>query len=258
MKYTFEELWNRLPEQHRLAMRNSMQDPVWHPEGNCEIHTKQVFEYAQKHFPENLFLQLVAIFHDLGKPETQTIKARNRTFKGDVLTLDWKDQKISNLYHELKADKYIDKYFHLYSDISTDIDKLKEICANHLKAHNYVNGTIRKRNKLNNFENLTYYKDLLQFEECDSQGRTDVEKSDFYIKLYDLGFFSIDWSFVKALDNQLRMKYRIFELISKSYFTNYVVKINDIIDIIKKYTKDEAIINRVNMLVLQMIFDIKK
>jgi hypothetical protein len=258
MKYTFEDLWNRLPEQHRNAMRNSMQDPVWHPEGNCEVHTKEVFEYAQKHFPENIDLLLVAIFHDLGKPETQTIKARDKSFKGDVLSLDWKDQKISNLYHELKAEKYIDKYFHLYSDISTDIDKFKEICANHLKAHNYVNGTIRKRNKLNNFENLTYYKDLLQFEQCDSQGRTDIEKSNFYIKLYDLDFFNIDWTFVKALDNQLRMKYSILELISKTYFTNYIVKINDIINILEKYTNDESIINRLNMIILQIIFDIKQ
>ena len=248
----FEDLWNKLPEWHRNAMKNSMQDPIWHPEGDCEIHTKQVFEYAKKHFPKNTDLLLVAIFHDLGKPETQNIRARNKSFKGDVLSLDLKDQKISNLYHELKAEKYIDDYFHLFSDISTDINKFKEICANHLKAHNYVNGTIRKRNKLNNFENLTYYKDLLQFEQCDSNGRTDIEKSDFYIKLYDNGFFDIDWSFVKSQDNQLRMKYRILDLISKIYFTDYIMNQNDIFDIISKYTNDDSIINRLNISIIEM------
>jgi len=258
MKYNFEDLWNRLPEWHRKAMRNSIQDSVWHPEGDCETHTKQVFEYAQTHFPENIDLLLVAIFHDLGKPETQSIRARDKSFKGDVLSLDWKEQKISNLYHELKAEKYIDDYFHLYSDISTNIDKIKEICANHLKSHNYVNGTIKKRNKLNNFENLTYYKDLLQFEQCDTQGRTNIQKINFYIKLYDLGFFNIDWFFVKTLDNQLRLKYQLLELISKTYFINYVLKINDIYNILKEYIKEDILINKINDIILNIIFNIKK
>jgi len=258
MKYSFNELWGRLPKQHRDLMKSSIQDPVWHPEGNCEVHTRRVFEYAQTHFPENKDLLLVAIFHDLGKPETQTIKARDKSFKGDVLSLEWKDQKISNLYHELKADKYLDEYFHLFSDFSTDINKFKEICANHLKAHNYVNGGIRKFNKLNNFENLKYYKDLLQFEECDSNGKTNIDKSSFYIKLHDFGFFNINWSFIKAFDNQLRLKYKLLELISKIYFTDYIIKEDDIKNLSKKYINDDILITNIENIILEIIYEMKK
>ena len=152
-------------------MRNSMQDPVWHKEGNCEIHTEQVFNYANIHFSGDNELLLCALFHDLGKPETQTIRARDKNFKGDPLTLPWKEQKISNLYHELKCDRHIDKYFHLFSDVSTNNQKVSEICKNHLRAHLYSNGTMKRPFKRQTFENLKYFKELLQFEECDTNGK---------------------------------------------------------------------------------------
>jgi hypothetical protein len=167
--WKFEELWGRLPEVHRNAMKSCMQDPIWHPEGDCEIHTKLVFEYSKKFNDPDLLL--VSIFHDLGKPETQTIRARNKNFKGDALSLDWKDQKISNLGHEYKAEAYIDKYFHLFSDISTNIEKVKEICNFHIRAHIYVNGTMKKAGKRKIIEDLKYFKEIVQFEECDSNSK---------------------------------------------------------------------------------------
>jgi len=70
-EFTFDELWNRLPFDIRNACALSMQDPVKHPEGSVETHTRQVFEYASRVLDNDPDLLLSAIFHDLGKPETQ-------------------------------------------------------------------------------------------------------------------------------------------------------------------------------------------
>ena len=71
--FTFEELFHRLPKELIDAMKSSRQSQTWHPEGNCDIHANIVFDLCQKNFPEDKELLLCAIFHDLGKPETQKI-----------------------------------------------------------------------------------------------------------------------------------------------------------------------------------------
>ena len=164
----FETLINRLPADLVNTLKSTEQDPIWHPEGNIYIHTKLVFEYAQKKYPEDIDLQICAIFHDLGKPETISIRARDKSFKGDVYSLPLKKQKISNIGHEYKCEKYIDRYFHLYNDITTDIEKVKEICSNHLRAHLYVNNVMTNKNKRKRFEELKFFNELIKFEDCDS------------------------------------------------------------------------------------------
>jgi len=156
--YNFENLINR--------MKNSMQDYYWHPEGNVYIHTELVFNCLKKHNDKDLLL--AAIFHDMGKPETQTIRARDKDFNGDISKLSLKDLKISNIGHEYKCEKYIDKYFYLFSDISTNIKKVKEICNYHLKAHLYISGKLKKEKKRKDFENLKYFDELIKFEYCDA------------------------------------------------------------------------------------------
>ena len=75
----FKELYDRLPEVLRNALAACEQDPIYHPEGVVSTHVEQVFEYAKEHFPEDVDLQVCALFHDLGKPETQTIKINYRS-----------------------------------------------------------------------------------------------------------------------------------------------------------------------------------
>jgi len=156
-KFTFKELWNRLPESVRTAMSKCEQDPIYHPEGPADIHTKLVFEYAMKYNDPDLLL--CAIFHDLGKPETKKTKEKD----GKI--------RISNIGHERKCDFYIDKYFHLYSDVSTNKEKVREICNNHMKAHMYIDGRLKKPSKRESFENLKYFDNIIKFADCDSNGK---------------------------------------------------------------------------------------
>jgi len=157
--YTFNELWNRIPELMRSACANCEQSPKYHPEGNVDIHIRLVFEHASNHF-QDVDLMVCAIFHDLGKPETQRISEKNGV------------KKITNYGHETKSEKYIDKYFHLFSDITTNKKKIVEICNNHMKAHLYKDGRLRNPNKRAAFESLKYFKDIMKFAECDAMGKT--------------------------------------------------------------------------------------
>jgi len=226
--YTFEELINRLPDVLVSALKNSMQDPIWHPEGSVYTHTKMVFEYAQKNFPGNDDLLVCAIFHDLGKPETQTIKARDKSFKGDPLTLPWKKQKISNLYHDVKAKNYIEKYFYLFNDVSVNKEKVLEICDNHLRAHIYLSGEMKKPFKRNKIETLRYFSELLQFEECDTNGKSvtdnkfkDVKsEKDFLIILSNHVFFAEDYNYISNEQHKISFKNQIMKYL-RSIFDNY-------------------------------------
>ncbi|MCK9417721.1 HD domain-containing protein [Candidatus Dojkabacteria bacterium] len=158
MKYTFDELWNRLPETIRIAMSKCEQDPVWHPEGPADTHTKLVFEYANNHY-DDVDLLIAAIFHDLGKPETQRIQKINDKVK------------ISNIGHETKCEFYINKFFQIFSDITTNKEKILEICNNHMKAHLYLSNKLKKSSKRKSFESLTYFDDIIKFSICDDCGR---------------------------------------------------------------------------------------
>lgn len=155
-KYTFEELWGRLPQSIRDECSKCEQDPIWHKEGNVDVHIKLVFESVNTNFDGDPDLLISAIFHDLGKPETKKV-----TEKG----------KISNIGHELKCEKYILMYIDLYSDITTNKEKVIEICNNHMKAHVYKNNVMKKRTKRQNFESLKYFNDIMNFATCDDMGK---------------------------------------------------------------------------------------
>lgn len=154
--YTFDELYGRLPEDIRKRLDTSEQDPHWHPEGVVVIHARMVFDYAAKHFPGDLDLLVCAIFHDMGKPDTQQKFYR-----------DGKVYKISNKGHENLAEKYIEKYFHLYSDITTNKEKVIAVCKNHMRAHLYTDKRMSNPNKRKTFESHPYFKDIMNFSSCD-------------------------------------------------------------------------------------------
>lgn len=160
-RFTFDELWNRLPSDIRNACANCEQDPIWHPEGNVDVHVRLVFEHAVKNFDGDVDLLVSAIFHDLGKPETKKVFERN----GKV--------KISNIGHELKCESFIDKYFDLFSDVTTNKEKVTEICKNHMKAHLYKNKTMSKPSKRKAFESLKFFDDVMKFAECDEMGKSE-------------------------------------------------------------------------------------
>ena len=158
-EYTFEELWNRLPESIRTTCAKCEQDPTYHPEGNVDIHIKLVFEHALTNFDGDVDLLVSAIFHDLGKPQTQRIKEKDGK------------TRISNIGHETKCDFFIDKYFDLFEDVTTNKEKVREICNNHMKAHLYIDKRLKKPAKRKAFEDLTHFEDIIKFSACDSGGR---------------------------------------------------------------------------------------
>ena len=58
-----------------LPLRDTPQDPEWHPEGDCWVHTLQVVDRAALLIPDlerprALAVMLAALCHDLGKPST--------------------------------------------------------------------------------------------------------------------------------------------------------------------------------------------
>lgn len=160
---TFEDLYNRFPLELRNSLATCEQDPVYHPEGVCENHIRQVFELAKQYNNDQLLL--CALFHDLGKPETKQVKTR------DNGTL-----KISNIGHENRAQYYIDKYLHLFEDLKPNKELVSEVCFYHMRVHLYIDGTIKKASKRQAMEELTYFKELIQFSECDDKGRIKLTK----------------------------------------------------------------------------------
>jgi len=158
--YTFDELWNRLPESIRFTCDSCEQDPKYHPEIWVTEHIRLVFEHAVKNFNSDVDLLVSAIFHDLGKPETKKVFTKN---DGTV--------KINNIGHEFKCISFIDKYFHLFSDVTTNKEKVTEICLNHMKAHVYKSKQMSKPTKRKAFESLKYFDDIMKFSECDAMGK---------------------------------------------------------------------------------------
>jgi len=158
--YTFEELWERIPKLLRDACANCEQDPKWHPEGPVDIHNRLVFEHAKKYFPEHPELLVCAILHDLGKPETQRITE-----------LDNGKRKITNYGHERAGLKYIDKYFDLFSDITTDKETVYGVCQDHMRIHLYNSKKMSRPFKRKALEDKPYFDLLVKFCECDEMSR---------------------------------------------------------------------------------------
>ena len=154
----FETLINRLPKQIVDSLKSTEQSPIWHAEGNVYIHTKMVFDEAVKTGDPDILV--ASIFHDLGKIDTHK----------ETLDKDGK-VKISHIGHERISLKYIDKYFHLYEDISTNKEKVIELVKNHMKAHLYTSGKLKKPAKREAFEQNPYFEEILLFSECDERGR---------------------------------------------------------------------------------------
>lgn len=150
------DLYTRLPLELRKDLAESTQDPIWHPEIFVSAHILQVLQRAINYFPDDIDMQIAAVFHDLGKPETRTVEIKNGV------------ERIHNFGHEALADKFIDKYIHLYSDLNPNVDKIRAICKQHMCAHKYLDGTIKKPSKRKAFESQPFAQDIINFSKfCD-------------------------------------------------------------------------------------------
>ena len=91
------------------------------------------------------------------------------SFIGDIFGA-FGGKNIGN-YNENKAKDYINNYIELFSDITFDEAKVRDICWFHMKAHQYNDGRLKRPNKRKVFEEEKYFEDIIKFSECDSMGK---------------------------------------------------------------------------------------
>jgi len=149
----FKNLYNRLPEAIRTGLEQCPQDPKWHPEGSVYNHIKLVFDDMQKICPGDTDLLIAVMFHDLGKLDTTETK---------------EDGRITAYGHEHLAHRYIDRYIYLYEDLNPNIEKIKDVCSQHMKAHFYLSGKLKKPHKVKMFTEQKYFEDIMKFEKADA------------------------------------------------------------------------------------------
>lgn len=171
MDLDFEKIINILPKELIDKLQNSIQNLIFHSEGNVYNHTKLVYDNilndSSIEIERKYDLLICAIFHDLGKINTLKIYEKS---SGKIA--------IQNIGHELFAEFYIDSYKYLFSEefkikynYILNWEKIKFICKEHMRAHKLVNGEIKKETKIKYFTENKYYKDLLRFVEADDKGR---------------------------------------------------------------------------------------
>lgn len=163
--YDFGDLINRLPQEIVYKLISTDQNPKWHPEGNCYIHTYQVFTLAKYMYPDDPYLLVSAIMHDLGKID-----------KTAIVKKDDGTEQIRAIGHEYKSLDYIKIYWKLYKDIEPDFDRVFDVTKNHMKAHYYINGQMSRPHKRKKFEDNKYFDDIMKFSTLDDKGRIVVEQ----------------------------------------------------------------------------------
>ena len=157
---TFEYLINKLPENIISALKFAEQDPIYHKEGAVYIHLNLVYNQVLIEFGKHdTDMLITAIFHDLGKLETET-----KVIKDNIL-------RIHHIGHEFKSLDYIDNYIQLYSEFTPNIERIKEIVKNHMRAGLYSSGQMKNIAKRKKFESLKYFNDIMKFLKCDQTGK---------------------------------------------------------------------------------------
>lgn len=126
-----------------------------HPEGNTFDHTMIVLGRAI--VTENSVLIASAIFHDLGKLVTY----QNRGFQGDVEVHSYPSHEYASLGFVYTHRAFIDKFFNIYA---RDVEK---IVRNHMRIKSYLDGSMKKRSKKTELENLSVFDELKLFAKLD-------------------------------------------------------------------------------------------
>ena len=94
-----------------MALRGVEQEAAYHPEGDVFEHTMQVIDQAallRDGAQKPLWLMLVALCHDLGKPlATQVIDGRIRAFEHERLGLPLAERFLARLTPEVRMHKYV-------------------------------------------------------------------------------------------------------------------------------------------------------
>ena len=154
----FRDLYKASPPDLRKIVFDqwkAKQNPQWHPEGNTLKHIIVVTMRAIKQFGNNKNIILAAYFHDLGKMATYAKhpKTNQPTAYG----------------HEFVSAKLVDQYQAFIKQQGADVETVKFIVANHMRAKPSTWDKMRQIKKDLIIKDPRY-KDLLDFTTIDKGG----------------------------------------------------------------------------------------
>lgn len=157
----FEDVFSRFPEDVQNQIATCPLDSCTNPKFFLKDHMKLVFEAARK--KNNPTLMTAAIFHDLGKINTQDQYFNPKT----------NDYVPVFIGHENYCTMYIKKYIKLFRDlIPTDgtVFDVGFICHHHVKARLYAEGKIPLDKEYDKLKERKKFKYLMEFVELNKQG----------------------------------------------------------------------------------------
>lgn len=135
---SFRELFNKMPSelQKRVyALKDIPQRPDFHPEGNTLKHTIMVVNRAIK--SDDIDLAIAAMFHDIGKDETQT----------------WNDKKgfYQHIGHEKVSAQLVKQYKDWIESVGGNTANVFYIVKNHMRYKQLGDMRPAKQDKLKSF-----------------------------------------------------------------------------------------------------------
>jgi len=146
----WEELVSSAPEeikQYIEKMKTTPQGTNWHPEGNCFIHTRLVYDRAAALGDINL--ALAAFFHDLGKVDTTKPNKRGG---------------YSALGHERVSARLVNYYGDWVEAMGGNVKEVHDLVFYHMKIKFYNEMRPHKQQLM---RELGVYDKLNQFTPCD-------------------------------------------------------------------------------------------
>lgn len=133
-----------LPDIYRL--KNVKQGKRYHPEGDVLIHTI----LCMKEIKPNLELRLAAMFHDIGKYETQSIES---------------EEEIHFYQHEKVSHELCKTILHNMTFSNEIVEKVSNLVKNHML---FFNIQVMKKSTLARLFKEDYFDDLLELHKADT------------------------------------------------------------------------------------------
>lgn len=166
----FDELLTWLPHSilHKLELCKLINERNdYHPEANTYEHIKIVVNKLCS--TGNIDMILAGLFHDLWKYDAAKACNKNHYKKnfdnGNWYNMLKKDGGVKTYLHAEFCERNIHKHKDFIVFMGADFDNVKEICANHMRTHQFDK---MKPSKQKRFRNLKNYNNLLIFADADN------------------------------------------------------------------------------------------
>lgn len=159
-KQFWDELVQFVPELEKNF--NCPQSPKWHPEGPVHVHICQVIDNVAEY--RDINMSMTALFHDVGKAWVHKV-----VDKVDEDGVPYK--KISHAGHEFESAKIAERHRDLIEAIGANYDAVYEMVYNHMKAHSYLDGNLKRKVKREAFELLPQFERIMKFQKADSDAK---------------------------------------------------------------------------------------